>query len=341
MDIGKLKEYIYENCYVEEILHDIGCHSILYHTQGYWTCGNPDGDNKQAITVYNNEWLGTINYTRTISNSERKTDLIDLICFTLKLELFKGLEYACNLVGLSYYHDFDENVPESLQITKMLKDMKSNTLENELDIPLKPIPNKVLSYYCKRVNDLFIRDNISYSTQLEFGVGYDEATDRITIPIYSEIGDLVGVKGRLFKEKCSKDELKYLYLEPTPRYRILFGLNKTLPYIRRNQLVYVVESEKAVMQLWEYGYQNCVGIGGKRISSQQINMLIRLGVDIVLCFDKDVKVDEYEEIANRFVEGVPLYYINDVNNKLSEKESPTDNPEKWTYLNNNCIYKLK
>ena len=36
------------------------------------------------------------------------------------------------------------------------------------------------------------------------------------------------------------------------------------------------------------GYCNSVGIGGKKISSQQIEKLTRLGVDLIFCFDKDV-----------------------------------------------------
>lgn len=341
MDIGKLKEYIYENCYIEEILNDIGCHSILYHSQGYWTCGNSDGDNKQAITVYNNEWLGVINYTRNIIKTDRKTDLIDLVCFNLDLEIPKALKHISELIGLDYYHNFDENIPESLQITKMLKDMQSHIENGEQDIPLKPISKNILSYYRNRVNDLFFKDNISYVTQMEFEIGYDEPTNRITIPIYSEIGDLVGVKGRLFKDCCLDGESKYIYLEPTPRFRILYGLHKTMPYIKRSQRVYVLESEKGVMQLWEYGYQNCIGIGGKTLSNQQINMLIRLGVEIIFCFDKDVEFDDYKEIANRFIDGVSLYYIDDFNNKLNEKESPSDNLIKWEYLISNCIKKLK
>lgn len=141
MEIVKLKEYIYDNCCVEEILKNIGCHSISYHNQGYWTCANYDGDNKQAITVYNNEWLTVVNYTRNIVKIERKTDLIDLVCFNLDLEIQNALKYISELIGLDYYHNFNENIPESLQITKMLKDMQSCT-DIEADVPLKPISKK-------------------------------------------------------------------------------------------------------------------------------------------------------------------------------------------------------
>lgn len=152
---------------------------------------------------------------------------------------------------------------------------------------------------------------------------------------------MVGVKGRLFKKDCQKNDSKYIYLEPTPRFRILYGLYKTMPYIKRNQLVYVLESEKGVMQLWDYGYQNCVATGGKKLSNQQINMLVRLGVDIVFCFDKDVEYKDYQELADKFIDGVSLYYIDDFTNKLNKKESPSDNPVKWKYLIKNCVKRIK
>ena len=56
LDTRELKNYIYENNYSEQILESIGCHHIKYHSVGaYWTAGNPDGDNKGAIILYNNE----------------------------------------------------------------------------------------------------------------------------------------------------------------------------------------------------------------------------------------------------------------------------------------------
>lgn len=88
-------------------------------------------------------------------------------------------------------------------------------------------------------------------------------------------------------------------------------------------------------------YQNTGGTGGKELSQYQIDMLVRLGVDIVLCLDKDVKKEELEELAERFPDGVPLYYMFDEDNILDEKESPADDPIKWKHLVENNIYRLR
>ena len=340
MDVVQLKLYILEESRVDEILQSIGCHHIHYHSSGYWTCANKDGDNKQAIVVWNNEYLPCVNYTRQMVSNGRKTDIVDLVCFTKNLTFPEALQYICNVLGIEYYHDFNADVPESLQITDLILKMNQNH-GYDIDQPLKPISKNILSYYKNRVNNLFLKDNISYETQQDFQIGYDDSTNRITIPIFSEIGDLVGVKGRLFKEELSSDDLKYVYIEPCQRSKIIYGLNKTIPYIKKAGRIYVPEAEKGVLQLWEYGDRNAGATGGKELSQQQIELLTRLGVDIVFVQDKDVKQEEIKELASHFVDQIPIYYIYDNDNILDEKESPTDNPEKWKYLKQNNLYRIK
>lgn len=340
MDVMQLKSYIIEQSRVDEILQCIGCHHIHYHSSGYWTCANKDGDNKQAIVIWNNENLPCKNYTRQMTKLDRKTDIIDLVCYTNNMTFPEALKYLCDILGIEYYHDFNADVPESLQITDLILKM-NNHHEFDIDEPLKPISPKILTYYKNRVNDLFLNDHISYETQQEFQIGYDDFTNRITIPIFSEIGDLVGVKGRLLKKQLNEYDLKYIYLEPCQRSKIIYGLNKTIPYIKRAGKIFVPEAEKGVLQLWDYGDRNVGATGGKELSTQQIELLTRLSVDIILVQDKDVGIEELECTANKFVENIPIYYIYDKDNILDEKESPTDNPDKWMYLKKNNIYRIR
>ena len=341
MDVKELKNYVYENRYVEQILESIGCHHIKYHaSNGYWTCANATGNNNGAIVLYNNEYLMCLNYTRQMIKSERKTDIIDLVCYTKDLTFPEGLKFICEEIGMSYYHDFDEDIPESFKILKMIEDMNSNSI-NEKEKPLKPINECILSYYKPYVNDLFAEDYIDYSTQREFEIGFDEESNRYTIPIRSELGDLVGVKGRYFDRKVPDNQNKYVYLEPCARSKILYGLYKTIKYIKQKNKVFVLESEKAVLQLWGYGYRNLVSTGGKKLSQNQIDMMVRLGVEIVLAMDKDVEKNEIEELADRFPEGVPLFYMFDEDNILEEHQSPSDSPTKWQHMVEHNIYKLR
>jgi len=342
LDVKQLKEYIYENNHIETILQELGMHKIKWHdNHRYITCAFPDGDNPHGCIIYNSEFFNIESITRDVKNKAGyKPDILSLVEFIKQEQFFECLKWVCQIIGIDYYYSFDDDIPESLKITKLIYEMQQGEYNQE-ERPLKPISEKILSYYKSYINDMFANDFISYETQKEFEIGYDDQINRITIPIRSEIGDLCGVKGRLFKEIIDECEQKYLYIEPCARSKILYGLHKTYSFIKKENKCYVGESEKFVLQLWSMGYYNSVGIGGKKISSQQIEKLTRLGVDLIFCFDKDVTKKEIETISDRFVDGVNIYYLFDDQNVLDEKESPSDNKEKFEYLLNNCLYKIK
>lgn len=340
MDISYLKEYILDNHLVPNILESLGCHHIKY-TGSYYTAGNVDGDNPNAITVYLNDSITTVDYTRKLIDSDRACDIFDLVKFFENCNFFQAIKKICDWIGLDYYTDTTEELPESLKLTALIYDLTKDNDAIDEDKPVKPISERILTYYDAYVNDMFAKDGISYDTQADFEIGYDELTNRITIPIRDEIGTLVGVKGRLFKSKLSEDEMKYLYIEPVNRSRILYGLNKTMPYIQRKRKVYLVESEKGVLQLWDMGIRNAVATGGKKISSAQIKKLTRLEADIVILFDKDVTKEELQSIADRFIDTVKVSAVIDHENILGDKESPTDDKYKFQRLIQNDIEQLR
>ena len=341
MDIEILKEHILENNFIPTILEELGCHHIR-KKDGYFQCANPDGDNVTAVCVYENTNLTTINYTRDISNGKNiHTDLISLVEF-YKNETFPyAVKWICDVLDIDYYSNLDEDLPKSLQLTKMLIEMQSVDTEAETEKPLKPIPEKILSYFKPYVNDMFNEDGVSYDTQAEFEIGYDEFTNRITIPIRDDLGNLVGVKARYFYRQVPEDEQKFMYIEKCARSQILYGLYKTINFIQRSQRVFVTEAEKGVQQLYDKGYFEAVATGGSKISKSQIDKLTRLCVPIIFVFDKDITKEELDDIASRFIDGTEIYALIDTIGILNEKESPTDNISKFKQLLDKCMYRLK
>ena len=341
MDIEILKEHILENNFIPTILEELGCHHIR-KKDGYFQCANPDGDNVTAVCVYENTNLTTINYTRDISNGKNiHTDLISLVEF-YKNETFPyAVKWICDVLDIDYYSNLDEDLPKSLQLTKMLVEMQSVDTESETEKPLKPISEKILSYFKPYVNDMFNEDGVSYETQAEFEIGYDEFTNRITIPIRDDLGNLVGVKARYFYRQVPEDEQKFMYIEKCARSQILYGLYKTINFIKRAQRVLVTEAEKGVQQLYDKGYFEAVATGGSKISKSQIDKLTRLCVPIIFVFDKDITKEELDDIASRFIDGTEVYALIDTIGILNEKESPTDNISKFEQLLEKCMYRLK
>ena len=341
MDIEILKEHILENNFIPTILEELGCHHIR-KKDGYFQCANPDGDNVTAVCVYENTNLTTINYTRDISNGKNiHTDLISLVEF-YKNETFPyAVKWICDVLDIDYYSNLDEDLPKSLQLTKMLVEMQSVDTESETEKPLKPISEKILSYFKPYVNDMFCEDGVGYDTQVEFEIGYDEFTNRITIPIRDDLGNLVGVKARYFYRQVPEDEQKFIYIEKCARSQILYGLYKTINFIKKAQRVFVVEAEKGVQQLYDKGYFEAVATGGSKISKNQIDKLTRLCVPIIFVFDKDITKEELDNIASRFIDGTEVYALIDTIGILNEKESPTDDISKFEQLLERCMYRLK
>lgn len=341
MDIEILKEHILENNFIPTILEELGCHHIR-KKDGYFQCANPDGDNTTAVCVYENTNLTTINYTRDISNGKNiHTDLISLVEFYKNESFPYAVKWICDVLDIDYYSNLDEDLPKSLQLTKMLVEMQSVDTDTETEKPLKPIPEKILSYFEPYVNDMFCEDGVGYDTQVEFEIGYDEFTNRITIPIRDDLGNLVGVKARYFYRQVPEDEQKFMYIEKCARSQILYGLYKTINFIKKAQRVFVVEAEKGVQQLYDKGYFESVATGGSKISKNQIDKLTRLCVPIIFVFDNDITKEELDDIASRFIDGTEVYALIDTIGILNEKESPTDDISKFEQLLEKCMYKLK
>lgn len=339
MDLQALREHIVNNDLVPTILDSLGCHSIKYHGS-YYSCANPNGDNIGAVNIMLPS-LSVINYTRDLDTVSQYHDIFTLVQFYEECNFFDAIKYVCDCLGLSLYHDFDDDIPESLIITRELLKMIDEDEPQPADKPLSPIPEQILTYYLPCVNDQFLSDHITYATQRLFELGYDPSFNRITIPIRNYDGTLVGVKGRYFGDIPEGSEIqKYIYLEPCNKSQILYGLDKTKDKIEETRFAYVGESEKFVMQLWSYGDYNAVATGGKTISRQQIDLLSRLCDKVVLCLDSDVGEDELKNIADKFLGCVEVYTVIDENRLLVEKESPSDDPEKWRYLKN-CLVKIR
>lgn len=345
MNAIELKRYVYENNKITLILESLDCHHVKSHSgESYYTFGVPDGDNPSSSTIYNNEYLGVVCYTRNIKDKFGNSDLISLVSFINKEENFsKNLKWICDCVGLDYYSEEIEDIPDSIKWTRWMMKVANDELEEEKEY-LKPINERILTYYKPYLSKLFYEDGIPHEIQLDFEIGFDLATHRITMPIRDDLGTLVGVKGRAILEEQGD---KYIYLEPCAKTHILYGLYNNYYYIKKLNKVIVVESEKSVMKLMGYGIFNVVAISGHDLSKAQIEKLIRLNVDeIIICYDEDVnrlengKISkkEYMIEVNKFIPQQNVSLMIDVDGVvLGKKESPADNRDKFVQLYENRI----
>lgn len=337
-----IKEYIIINDKIEYVLEELGCHHIKPHDNGrYFTAGFPDGDNDKGFVLFSDE-LNIDSYTRNIKDQYGNSNIFTLAMFVKDMYFTNALKWLCDILGIDFYGDTNEEIPLSLQWTNLLYEMNENIDGKNEDGSLKPINENILKTYFKGGNNLFLNDGISLKTQNEFEIGFDLDSERITIPIRDELRTLVGVKGRLFDKNGIGD--KYIYLERCSKSKILYGLYKTIQNIRETRVCIVVESEKSVLALWDKGIKNVVAIGGHSLSKTQVEKITRLGIkEVVLCYDSDVaRLDnnklnrkEYLDESKNFIEEIRVTAMVDLDgNILGEKESPVDNFDNFKRMYN-------
>lgn len=337
MDIRDLKEEILNRELLPDILSELGCHHIVDRGE-YITCGNKDGDNPRSVVVYKNEYINCTNYTRRITKDGRAADIFDLIVYSEDCSFAEAMKFVCDIAGIDYYSEREE-MSASRQLAKMLYGMSLGDDEEDTT-PLKPIPKEVLNYYLPYGNKMWADEGISLTTQAEFGIGYDPQTNYITIPIYDALGALVGVKGRYFGEPDDYHS-RFMYIENCNKSKILYGYWQNKNYIKHSNYLIIVESEKSVLKLAEYGFRNVVATGGKTISKYQVELITRTRLTPIFAFDKDVQEDELKQIADMFAGDTTIYAVIDTNNLLNEKESPMDREEAWRTLYKDFVYKIK
>jgi len=327
----ELKSRLNED-FVFDILSELGCKNIRKmknKNTEYFVCANPDGDNTNAINVYLDSYY-TRNYTRPEFESRNIKDIISLVEYFEDISHFKAINKICKICSFNYY---DNEI--SLGLLNWIKSIETGDAKKEDSI--NPIPNDILKqFHAKPIKKWFL-EGLKKESQNLFEIGFDIDSERITIPIRDEIGNLVGVKGRLLKDSKIKDD-KYLYLYTCPKDLILFGLHQNYNHIKKANEVIVVEAEKSVIKLNSLGFKNAIAVGSKHISESQINKLLRLGVPITIAFDKDVTLKELKRIAENFkfpVKTIDINIIYDEMDFLKEKECPMDNTNNWNLLYNN------
>ena len=336
MDIKFLFNRIRQDDKIYTILKELNMHHIK-DCGNYYTCGFPDGDNPKSTVVYKNS-LNVEAYTRDIQDKSGYKNILSLVMYVKSLYIVNAIKWICDVCGYDIYNQ-DYQKPKLLEILDEIQSARKRKKDTEEENTLKILDIKILDTYYKTFNKMFYEDGINYKTQKLFGLGYDFQTHRITIPILDELGQLVGVKGR-FAGDINLTDSKYLYLFSCSKNQLLFGLDKTYEYIKQSGIVYVAESEKAVMQGWSNNIKNVVSIGGHQLSSTQVKKLTHLGVEVCLCYDdkadfvNNIKDDDfYQKEKAKFINGIKVSCIIDPKNEvLGDKESPFDNLDLWDEL---------
>lgn len=117
---------------------------------------------------------------------------------------------------------------------------------------------------------------------------YDFFTKRITFPLWDKDGHVVGFSARIYRGE--KDTSKYI----NSKESIIFKKGETLynyhiakEYAKKEKAIIVVEGFMDAIRLSVNGVKNVVALQGTALTKDQIELLKRVRVKVILCLDND------------------------------------------------------
>ncbi len=145
--------------------------------------------------------------------------------------------------------------------------------------------------YCNWSNLVKFLESKKYTVRdLTEGAGlFEQLVDkRLLIPIYDEIGRVVGFTGRSVDPKCDKAQ-RYLNPMTSLVYKksdILFNMQNIRS---RYDTIYVVEGYADALTLINNGIENVIALCGTAISDRHIIQLVKHKIrNVILCLDNDM-----------------------------------------------------
>ena len=145
-------------------------------------------------------------------------------------------------------------------------------------------------------------------TLMDYDIGFDDISQRFTIPVFHADGTVAGFKGRAWWPDAFP---KYKVLggegygfDTYEVSRTLWGLNMAKNDIKAMLLR---EGELNALKLHELGYSSSVGISGKRLSKWQIDAIKEYSPDGVIIW-MDELTDSFEA-ASHLEEFMPVWIV--------------------------------
>lgn len=115
----------------------------------------------------------------------------------------------------------------------------------------------------------------------------DVFSQRMMIPIHNENGEPVGFTARRLLDN---EEAKYINTQETYIYHkgdLIFNYHRARSEARKAKCVYLVEGAMDVLALEKVGIHHAVAMLGTACTKEQLRLLGKLGVDVIVCYDGD------------------------------------------------------
>lgn len=317
---------------IEHILDTFGFDKIRIN-QKEIRCAFEQGTNPTAVVIrlQDNDNLFVKDYGKNLS-----LDLINYLVKSKNIPFNDVMNAIKQELHLESIYNYKRRVG-------LFNGIYDNISRPNSEMSVTTYPEEILKQYGNTPNLLWLKDGISIETQRKWGVGYDVQSQRITLPIRTSTGEIMCIKGRL-NGNPEEFEPKYLYLVNGPMSQTLFGYSENYSSLYESDLL-VVESEKSVLKMSSWNYNNVVALGSNSLSTTQCKLLLSLNPkSVTFMLDKSLPLENTKrnaELLKTFctMRQLQIRYWNWIDNiTLPDKSAPCDDTkDEFEYILENEI----
>ena len=137
------------------------------------------------------------------------------------------------------------------------------------------------NYETEKLVDIGLVNNVN-------GKYYDMFNRRITFPLWDKDGNIVGFSARIYRGE--KDVSKYMNSRESRIFKkgeTLYNYHNAKDVAKREKKIIVVEGFMDAIRVSLSGIKNVVALQGTAMTSDQISLLKKLRVKVILCLDND------------------------------------------------------
>ena len=272
------------------------------------TCPIHKGDNPDGFCVYIHDSSGLpIFFWKCYTHNcdaEYQRNIIGFVMACSSMSFDEAVRFLCQYTGINIEDFEDDKVSISeIENRRSLSSVcralsKINNTEIDFTKVKNPYLNEDFVARSLRRRNLYFKERGFSDLVLDtFEVGhccppdspwsYASCASRAVIPIRDENFRLVGISGRAEMEVDRKIDNKYRILSGSNKSGVLYGYYLSKAYIEEKKSIILVEGFADLWKCWMAGIKNVVAVMGKKITDQQLKLILSSSHRALICFDYD------------------------------------------------------
>lgn len=237
---------------------------------------------------------------------------------------FEGMTFDKAVNKAALLADMDINKMCHSETMSFLK--RYRTINNRKKRPYchEILPVSTLNKYDKGQVKEWLEEGIKQEVMDLFGIRIDDMGNRIVYPVYDMQHNLINIKGRTrYSNYKALKIAKYMNYYPVGVMDYFQSLETTYQYIKENNEVIIFESIKSTMKAFGWGYKNCVSAEKHSLTQEQVELLIKMRVNVVFAYDSDVSYfkGETKDDIDKLRRVTNVYIIEDKHKLLGGKDA--------------------